>query len=142
MEWNANMSELSCTNCGLEAPTTQQQGNFLDNGWSLNWLALGHYGGFTDCVPDSGDEWDAPKYIFHLCHDCCLTMVRALPALAKLIGAGHPNMNTGNPLSTAHFDGIDLPPCCEHAWTFSTSKNGELDTYFATPDLKWVKQES
>jgi hypothetical protein len=86
-----------CDNCGIEAPDSQQQGSYIDYGWSLNWLALGHYGGFTDCLPEGDYEFDSPRYLAHLCHDCCIKLLNVLPGLAKLIfpqdGGGHPNMN-------------------------------------------------
>ena len=122
---------LACTNCGVAAPTSQQQGNFIDYGWSLGNCSLGHYGGFSDNFPC--DEEEA-----HLCHDCCLKMLEALPGLAKHLfpnGGGHPNMNGS---------GIEVPSCCEYAWTWGDKceKNcGNSDTYFGAPNGAWRKQE-
>ena len=132
-----------CDNCGIEAPDSQQQGSYIDYGWSLNWLALGHYGGFTDCLPEGDYEFDSPRYLAHLCHDCCIKLLNVLPGLAKLIfpqeGGGHPNMNDHD-----SEDGTLTPPCCQWAWTWKrspagTPNAGQYETYFGTADGGWKK---
>jgi hypothetical protein len=130
-----------CDNCASPAPTTQQDGDFIDYGWSIDWLSLGHYGGFTDCLPDSQDD-EPNRYIAHLCHDCCLKMLDAMPGLAALIfpqgGGGHPNMNEHD-----SDNGTATPPCCPYAWTWNktVSPDGEpvYETYFGTADGGWKK---
>lgn len=134
---------MNCTNCGLEAPTSQQPDKLLDDGWSFNWLALGHYGGFTDCLPERDKNPNHDDYIAHLCHDCCVTLLLALPGLAGVIfpegGGGHPNVNEHD-----SEDGTLTPPCCQWAWTWkrrpAADKNGEkYDTYFGTKEGGWRK---
>ncbi len=101
----------SCSECGASQPTSQQEGSLIDYGWSFNQLALGHYGGFTDCIPDGNDEWDDPKYIVHLCHDCCIKMIRALPRVfEKALG------DMG-----CHPGDVRNKSCCEYAWTMDAS---------------------
>jgi hypothetical protein len=100
-----------CSECGTLCPTTQQQGNFIDYGWTFNYLALGYYGGFTDCVPDGSDDWDDEKYIVHLCHNCCLKLIRALPGVFQE-ALGSMGCHPGN---------VKEPSCCEYAWTTDTS---------------------
>lgn len=127
-----------CDNCGSEAPASQQSGHYIDDGWSLNYLSLGHYGGFTDCIPDPDTHYDDDRYYSHLCHDCCVVMMRAMPGLARQIfssGAGHPNRRESHePRGTA------TPSCCEWAWTWNTVDGKEI-TYFGTPDGGWVTRE-
>lgn len=132
-----------CDNCATPAPTTQQQGHYIDYGWSFNWLHFGHYGGFTDCLPDKDEDSDSGRYFAHLCHDCCVKMLEALPGLAALVfpegGGGHPNINEKGNAD----DGTQTPPCCRYAWTWvkTLGPDGktQYDTYFGTPDLKWKK---
>lgn len=136
------MSTKPCTNCGIEKPATQQFGNFIDDGWSLNYLSLGHYGGFTDCIPDPNKgevdslaDYDPDPYMVHLCHDCCVRMLKALPGLAKLIGpGGHSN---GFDSSNTD-DGTEIPPCCNHAWTWK-KEDGEWKTYLVNENGDWEK---
>lgn len=128
---------LICTNCGAAAPTSQQQGNFIDYGWSLNNCSLGHYGGFSDNFPCDERNLSTDKQYAHLCHDCCVKMLEALPGLAKYLfpnGGGHPNINGS---------GIDVPSCCEYAWTWSGACEDCADsiTYFGAPDGGWRKRE-
>lgn len=100
-----------CSECGTHYPSHQQEGRFIDYGWSFNYLTLGHYGGFTDCVPDRGDDWDDEKYIVHLCHDCCLKLIRALPSVFRK-ALGDLGCHPGN---------VGQPACCEYAWTTDNS---------------------
>jgi hypothetical protein len=128
--------ELLCINCGAPSPTSQQEGLFVDNGWSLNVLGLGHYGGFTDCLPDAQDD-DLNDYLVHLCHDCCIKMLDALPGLARRIfptgGGGHPNIGD----SMVGDDGTSVAPCCSYAWTWK--KHGKRQvTYFGKADGSWA----
>lgn len=108
----------------------------MDSGWSLNVLGLGHYGGFTDCLPDAHDD-DMSDYLVHLCHDCCIKMLEVLPGLAHRIfptgGGGHPNVG-GNLESN---DGTSLRPCCTYAWTWKKHENRQV-TYFANADGGWA----
>ncbi len=110
----------------------------MDSGWSLNILGLGHYGGFTDCLPEAqrNDE-DWGDYLVHLCHDCCVKMLEALPGLAHHIfptgGGGHPNV--GDNLESN--DGTSLTPCCTYAWTWKKHGNRQV-TYFANADGGWA----
>lgn len=121
-----------CTNCGIDFPAEQQQGNFIDDGWSFNYCDLGHYGGFTDCIPDAGKD-----YKVHLCHDCCVRMLDALPGLAKLIGpGGHSNGFD----SSKTDDGTEIPPCCMHSWTWK-KEHGEWKTYLVSESGDWEKAE-
>lgn len=84
----------------------QQFGNYIDDGWSIDFLSLGHYGGFTDCIPDP-DKTDT-EYLMHFCHDCCLKMVATFPnAFGKHLG------NLG-----CHPGDLEKPSCCEYAWTW------------------------
>jgi hypothetical protein len=130
------MKELPCVNCGSLAATSHQEGLFMDSGWSLNILGLGHYGGFTDCLPDAHDD-DMSDYLVHLCHDCCVKMLEALPGLAQRIfptgGGGHPNV--GDNLESN--DGTSLMPCCTYAWTWKKHENRQV-TYFANADGGWA----
>ena len=115
---------MECSECGALCPTNQQEGNFIDYGWSFNHLALGHYGGFTDCVPDSGDDWDDPKYTVHICHDCCHKLIKALPNIfRKALG------NMG-----CHPGDIRNPSCCEYAWAF----DGSGFNYRGSADGSWT----
>jgi hypothetical protein len=149
---------LNCTNCGTPSPTTQQQGNFIDDGISINTLSLGHYGGFTDCIPDQSrgevysiGEYDSNPYLAHLCHDCTVIMFNALPGLAKFAGVhgGHGNITGGWCFSGGELSHIEngtlVPPCCPYAWTWDqTEKSGPYNqstTYLSTPELTWVKKE-
>lgn len=123
-------STKACTNCRVEMPASQQFGNYIDNGWSFNYNSLGHYGGFTDCIPDDGID-----YRVHLCHDCCVRMLEALPGLAKIVGpGGHSNGFD----SSASDDGTEIAPCCKHAWTWK-KEDGEWKTYLVNESGAWEK---
>lgn len=140
----------SCDMCGVTHDASQQSGNFIDYGWSINWLALGHYGGFTDCIPnqelgevDSIGDYDPSPYMVHMCHDCCVKLIATFPALVKVAGirGGHPNMNEHD-----SSNGIATPPCCPYAWTWVKREEKDEygnrhDTYFATDELGWEKVE-
>jgi hypothetical protein len=136
---------LNCTNCGTPSPTTQQSGTFIDDGISINTLSLGHYGGFTDCIPDSNrgevyslGEYDSNPYLAHLCHDCTVIMFNALPGLANFaqVRGGHGNLNA---LHVDYIDGTTIKPCCQYAWTWDKTDLKNIITYIATPDLTWEK---
>jgi len=135
-----------CDLCGEEQEAGQQQGQFIDYGWSFNWLSFGHYGGFTDCIPDMnlGDvdsigEYDPSPYMVHACHDCCVKLLELFPRLAEIAGVrgGHPNKNEHD-----SEDGTAVLPCCPYAWTWVRNPNaGDYEnryfTYLATPQLTW-----
>lgn len=124
-----------CDNCGLESPTTQQDGNFIDGGLSVDLLNMGHYGGMWDNFPFDGND-----RLVHICHDCSVTFLRALPGLAKLvmpIGGGHPNQNEQTTVR-----GTDTPSCCEFAWTWNCDElddNGQYQVYYGEADGGWRK---
>lgn len=128
---------MNCANCGTEARTTQQEGNFLDGGLSFDLVSLGFYGGFWDNF-SQGKEGLA-----HICHDCSLLFMRALPGLAKRIlpqGGGHPN-NIHVPVTNEDREVLE-PSCCEFAWTWNAKEqdaDGQHQTYFGTPDGDWEK---
>lgn len=139
------MEIKSCDLCGSVQEASQQSGNFIDYGWSFNWLSLGHYGGFTDCIPHQspdGEKESTASYMVHMCHDCCVKMLDTFPALAQLSRAygGHPNKNEHD-----SNNGIATPPCCKYAWTWvklpDKDKYGHhiYITYIATADLGWTK---
>lgn len=128
---------LKCSACEIEQEASQQQGNYIDYGWSLNWVNLGHYGGFTDSYFDRPD--DPAGEIIHLCHDCCIKLLNLFPLLVDKIDVkgGHPNMN-----EMPGLDGIDVPPCCPYCWTFVKDESKpkgrqQYTSYRATADLKW-----
>jgi len=129
---------INCTNCGTPSPTTQQNGNFIDDGISINVNHLGHYGGFTDNFPGKMSD-----YIAHLCHNCCVILFNALPGFAKFarVRGGHGNITGGWSFSGGELSHIEngtlVPPCCQYAWTWDRSNNSI--TYVATPELTWEK---
>ena len=96
----------TCSECGATHSASQQSGNYLDYGWSFNFLSLGHYGGFTDCIPDTDKTED--DYVIHLCHDCCLKMIEALPNSFKA--------HLGN--LGCHPGDLEKESCCQYAWTW------------------------
>lgn len=121
------MVKLTCNNCAVAAPASQQVGHYIDYGWSLSHDFLGHYGGFSDNFPSDGK-------LAHLCHDCCVKMMEALPGLAKYLFAnygGHPNAK--------HDDrGISVPSCCEYAWTWDGDcECGGVIVYNGAPAGAW-----
>lgn len=143
---------LNCTNCGTPSPTTQQSGMFIDDGISINTLSLGHYGGFTDCIPDStrGEvhsftDYDPSPYTAHLCHDCAVILFNSLPGLAKFarVRGGHGNITGGWCFSGGKLSHIDngtlVKPCCQYAWTWDKTNPEQGVTYLATPELTWEK---
>lgn len=134
---------INCTNCGTPSPTSQQQGNYIDDGISIDINELGHYGGFTDNFPPKDDS------IAHLCHDCCVILFNALPGFAKFaeVHGGHGNITggacyTGGELSHIE-NGTLITPCCQYCWCWDKS-NGHKNivTYVATPELTWTKHHS
>jgi hypothetical protein len=112
-----------CENCNNEVETVDQEGELPLFGWSfsLNWI--GYYAGFSDSWPPNDDA------DITICHDCCLAMIRVLPALAKrLEGQGwHPG-------------GTDEKPCCEYAWKVE-KEDGESVIYRGTPELTWRRAQ-
>lgn len=128
---------MNCTNCGAEARTTQQEGNFIDGGLSFDLVNLGFYGGFWDNFPTNGREGLA-----HICHDCSVVFMRALPGLAKKIlpnGGGHPNFIHAEKITK----GTETPSCCEFAWTWKDELDADDEdsilTYFGRADGGWDK---
>lgn len=123
---------IKCTNCDTPSPTTQQQGNYIDEGLAIDVNSLGHYGGFTDNFPFKEDS------LAHLCHDCCVILFNALPGFAKFADVyhGHGNLNS---LGIDHVDGRIFKPCCQYAWTWDKTDLNNIITYLATPELTWVK---
>ena len=122
------MLTKNCDNCGAEAPATQQDGNFIDGGWVVVHRSLGFYGGFSDPFPEEDETTEA-----HLCHDCCVIMMRAMPGLARRIVPGHPNLNDG--------EGTEVPPCCEWAWTWVEFPDRH-EHYRGTREGTWEKYET
>lgn len=131
------MKTKTCNNCGAEAQATQQDGNFIDGGLSIDLVNMGHYGGMWDNFPADGREGRV-----HICHDCAVLFMRTFPGLAKIAlpqGGGHPN-NIHLPVSEDR--DIDNPSCCEFAWTWDTEEldeDGTWQTYFGTVDGSWEK---
>jgi hypothetical protein len=139
MEMRTFITQMKvCTNCGSAHTATQQQGNFIDGGLSVDLLNMGHYGGMWDNFPAGGREGT-----IHLCHDCALILMRTFPVLAKIVmpnGAGHPNMNEIH----SDKDGTAVPSCCEFAWTWNNhelDEDGQYQVYHGTADGGWVKEE-
>lgn len=132
------MKMKKCDNCGMNHLATQQDGNFIDGGLSLDLLNMGHYGGLWDNFPpeDRGG-------LVHLCHDCSLILVRALPAILHFAlpggKGGHPN-NVHRETSDR---GTETPPCCELAWTWNQvgESRYEVETYYGTAEGEWVKDD-
>lgn len=125
------MKTLTCTNCGVDAPATQQDGNYIDNGISISLNDIGHYGGFTD----NFSWFDKDLRLAHLCHDCCVILFDSLPGLAEAaqVKGGHYNTTSINSHSFVK-DGTLINPCCAYAWTTDKVKNY---TYISTPELTW-----
>lgn len=128
---------IKCDACGSIEPAAQQDGNYIDYGWSFNWVDLGHYGGFTDPFVDS--PADAKSQMVHMCHDCSVKLLALFPALVDKVHArgGHPNKNEHD-----SDNGIATPPCCPYAWTWvrdrsKTDYQMQFSTYFATDELTW-----
>ena len=135
-----------CTNCNIPQSANSQDGNYIDDGISINVNHLGHYGGFTDNFPGKTDD-----YIAHLCHDCCVILSNALPGFAAFaqVRGGHGNITgrwtySGGELSHIQ-NGTEVPPCCQYAWTWDktdlTGPYNQSTTYLATPQLTWEKLE-
>jgi hypothetical protein len=126
--------QINCTNCGTPNPTSQQQGNLIDEGLAINVNDLGHYGGFTDNFPPKKDE-----PLAHLCHDCCVILFNSLPNLAIFaeVHGGHGNLNA---LYIDYVDGTTIKPCCQYAWTWDKTDLENIITYVATPELTWKKR--
>ena len=132
------MKMKKCDNCGVDNPATQQDGNFIDGGLSLDLLNMGHYGGLWDNFPpeDRGG-------LAHLCHDCSLILVRALPNILHFAlpgnRGGHPNRVHDNDSPR----GTDVPPCCELAWTWNQIGDDRynVEVHYGTANGEWVKEE-
>lgn len=124
---------INCTNCGTPNETTQQQGNFIDDGLDIDINTLGYYGGFTDDFPPKEGNTTA-----HLCHDCCVILFNALPGFAAFAGVagGHGNLNSHE---IDYVDGTTIKPCCPYAFTLDKTNPGNIVAYVATPDLSWKK---
>ena len=135
---------INCTNCGTPSPTTQQQGNYIDDGLGIDVNSLGHYGGFTDNFPGKEDS------LAHLCHDCCVILFNALPGFANFAGVrgGHGNITGGWCFSGGELSHVEngtlVKPCCPYSWTWDrTDKSGPYNqsaTYIATPEFTWEKR--
>lgn len=132
------MKTLTCTNCKVDAPATQQNGNYIDDGISINVNDLGHYGGFTDNFPGKMED-----YIAHLCHDCCVILFNALPGFAHFaqVRGGHANTTgrasySGGSLSHIS-NGTLINPCCQYAWCWDATDKNNIISYIATSDLTW-----
>lgn len=130
--------KITCTNCGVESPTSQQQGLFIDNGISIDVNTLGHYGGFTDNFPGiSGNS------LAHLCHDCSVILFNSLPGLAKFaqVFGSHGNITGGWCFSGGELshikNGTLVPPCCPYAWTWDSTQDSGILIYISTPNLTW-----
>jgi hypothetical protein len=123
-----------CTGCERTVPSPRINPDFPKYGFVFNYLDLGYYEGFIDCYPDEGDSGDEDKYIVRLCHDCCTTMLNALPGLQKkmlpFMMGGHPSMNDTDFDSP---DGTVNTPCCRYAWTTRHDETGSY-VYYAKAD--------
>lgn len=130
---------IECSACGQEQPATQQDGNFIDYGWSFNWVDAGYYGGFTDPFVDAPSN--VSEQLIHLCHQCCVKLLELFPALVEKMQCrrGHPNMNEHD-----SDNGIATPPCCPYAWTWVRDRSkqpyeSQFTEYEATESLTWKK---
>lgn len=128
---------LTCSACNAECPAAWQGGNYIDNGWSFDWVDAGHYNGFTDHF--MGEPDDPKDHLVHFCHDCCVKLLDMFPPLVEKMRCkgGHPNMNP-----SVKDDGIATPPCCPYAWTWVRDKSklgyqNQFTTYLATSSLDW-----
>ena len=97
-----------CDNCGETVPCFSQSG-LPEHGLNFSLNRLDYYGGFTDTMFSDNKD-------LLLCHDCCVVLVSALPAIASLCKTSHP----------CELD----KPCCDFAWTTVdgvtfTASNGE-----------------
>lgn len=139
-----NLPEIQtklCTNCNIPQPANSQDGNYIDDGISIDVNQLGHYGGFTDNFPGKMSD-----QIAHLCHDCCVILFNALPGLARFAGVhgGHGNITgrwtySDGELSQVQ-NGTEVPPCCQYAWTWDKTDPKNIVDYWATPDLQWTSR--
>lgn len=128
-----NNTSIKCTNCGTPNPTTQQQGNYIDDGIAIDVNTLGHYGGFIDDFPPKENS------LAHLCHDCCVILLNVLPGFAAFaqMSGGHSNLNSRYPFNIDN--GTLIVPCCQYAWTWDKTDKDNIVTYLAAPQLTWVK---
>lgn len=129
---------MACSFCSKEDELMfPEEMPYFDSGWTINFLSLGHYGGFTDPIPDLEDSVE--KWTMHMCHDCCVKMVETFPVLEEHVRGGHPNRNEHD-----SDNGIETPPCCPYAWTWVRDKSQEqydkqFTVYYATQELLWEK---
>lgn len=136
------MSNMSvCSLCDKPSKAVFQS-PYLDGGWSFNWVTLGHYNGFTDSIIEASEsEQDETAFMVHMCHECCVKMLKTFPALQNIarVRGGHPNMN-----EHLASDGTKTPPCCPYAWTWVETVNElgktEYTTYFSTDELTWEER--
>ena len=122
---------INCINCNTPSHTSQQQGNYIDDGLAINVNDLGHYGGFTDNFPPKQSQ-----PLAHLCHDCCVILFNALPGFAKFAGVHHGHGNI-NALHIDYVNGTTIKPCCQYAWTWDKNDLKNIITYVSTPQLTW-----
>ena len=132
---------VECGLCGAHNEEVFPNSGVISAGWTLNWLNLGYYGGFTDSIPDDrGDvvsmvEYDATPYTVNMCHDCCVKLLATFPKLAEIanIRGGHYSLNG---------DGIHTTPCCQYAWMVDQNAINIGTYYKATESLGWEIQPS
>lgn len=94
------METLECSECG--SPEVVRDGYALPhNGFFFSPREFGYYAGFSDNLPwrDASKE----EEVF-LCHNCCIRLLTAFPAIARAIGEG------------GHHPCDDEIPCCSYAW--------------------------
>lgn len=100
-----------CDNCKESVPCFSQNG-LPEHGLNFSLSRLDYYAGFTDTMFDNHKD-------LLLCHDCCVVLISALPAIASLCKGAHP---------------CDLDkPCCDFAWK---SVEGVL---FTVSNGEWVE---
>ena len=90
-----------------------------DNGFCLDFS--GYYAGFSDDIYRSTSDTI-------LCHDCSLTIVRALPGIFP----------AGTPLHSMFvYEDSDQSSCCEFAWKFGEN----MDVLIGDGKGDWVPYE-
>lgn len=93
---------IECDGCGKLCEEALDEGR-IDNGWELEAYRFGFYGGFTDVT---GDD---PQDVWQICHDCVVSLMKALPRLGgKLTIGGHSSLTDS--------------PCCHWAWSHRDGK--------------------
>jgi hypothetical protein len=111
-----------CDNCKAEVPSMQftlddEKRKLADNGFCLD--LSGYYAGFTDDI--SGETSNVI-----ICHDCSLSVVRALPGIFP-DGIGLHSM----------FNNDDKTSCCEFAWKFDDN----MEVLIGDGKGGWVPRE-